>query len=467
MALDFTTDPGGLFPRIGRILHVAYLLTPYEASLPGAFNAIDAQYQSTLQDVGGAVATQADSMVRVASGVMGFASTAAQNTILEMVQADVPSQARSFPSAMAEVIRQMKLQTKTVQANVIGTSQVVLTGSVGTGILVVSTKRGDGLVQENTIAEVLRVVCTADSYTGGATVGQEQFSLTGAGALAGTWDYDFPSGSGASGAVRAVASDQDGNSTTNLLTNGDFESWSGTSPGPTATLDNWALDGSSAWGTDIQQNAVNPQTGSYCVEFLPGTGVNSILYQVFGDATVGTQPVPSGLYSYAVIIWMRRVGSVSAGVLTIELTDDTGTVLADAQAVNNSSAITCSGLTTSYVAHTAVFRVNATPPSEIRYRFRMSTALVGGSVLIDNACYAGLNAMYAGGPGYALFSGATPFVGGDGWNVTNTNDQGGVSYLGTFQTGFQRLFGMTTLTQGGFLLPSSGSPNIANTLISS
>jgi len=300
MAIDFTTNPGGMYPRIGRILKVAYLLSPYESSLPPAFLAVFGQYLSSLQPVGGAVEVQADGAVRIASGVMGFATQAAQDTVQGMVLADQPSQSSTLQSSMAEVIRQMKAGSYYVTPNVITATQTALSGSIGNGVLVISTKRGDGLVNENSVAETLRLVCTADSYTGNATVGQEQFGLTGSPATAGTWDYDYPTGSGASVSTRAISSAQDGNSNGNLLTNGDFESWSGTTPGPTATLDNWTLGGTSAWGTDLRQNATNPNGGTYCLQLIPGTGVNTQLYQVFGDSTLGTQPVPDGLASYTV-----------------------------------------------------------------------------------------------------------------------------------------------------------------------
>lgn len=462
MAIDLVSDPGGLFPRIGRILHVAYLLTPYEAALPAAFVDIFDQYLATLQPVGGAVEVSANNQVRAASGVMSFAPQAAQNTITGMVLADQPSQARSFQAAMNEVIRQMTAQSKTVLANTITITPAQLTTPtfVGTGVLVTSTKRGDGLVQENSVAETLRLVCTADSYTGGRTAGQELFGLTGAAQTAGVWDYDYPTGSGANAQVTAISAEINGNSNSNTLTNGDFSDWS---DDPAPELDNWTLE-TGTWGTDIQQDDTNPLGDrEFCVEFLPGTGVNTKLYQAFGDASAGTPVTPDGLRSYAVNVWLRRVGSVSGGVLTVELVDDSGTVLNDEQGVANSFTVTCSSLTTAYVAYNQVFRLNNTPPTAIWLRFRMSTALTGGSVLMADAAYPPLTAMYAGGPAFCVFSNAAvPFVSGDAWNIAVTNNQGGASYLGTFQTGFDRLFGMKQL---GLLLPSSATPNINNTLI--
>lgn len=460
MAINFTTGAESAFSRIGRILHLAYSLRPYQAALPAQFIDINNGYTTTLLPVGGQVSVQADSLVRVSSGVMSFASSAAWNVVVGMVLADVPSQGRSQQAAMNEFIRQMKLQSKTVQANTIALSQAALSGSVGSGVLVLSPKRGDGLVNENIIAEVGQLTCTADAYTGGATQGQETFALSGSPNVAGVWDYDWPTGSNAGAQANAVSAADDGNTAGNLLTNGDFQSWS-TDPAP--QLQNWVL-GVGTWGTSIQRNSTNPllSTESYAVQFNAGATLNA-LYQVFND-TAGTPVTPIGLASYQVNFWLRKLsGTITGGVLTVELVDGSGTVTNDAQGTANSFTVTLSTLTTSYVAYNATFRLNGTPPTAVWLRFRITTALAGAAFLLADACYAAAQTAYTGGYGWNVFSGATPFVGGDGWQITSTNNQGGASYLGTFQTGFQRLFSMTQL---GLLLPSSGSPNVANTLIS-
>ena len=459
MAIDFTTDPGGLFPRIGKILKIANLLTPYEASLVTPFDEIDEQYQATLLAIGGAVSTAADSLTRTASGVMSFASQAAENTVIQMVRDDQPSQSRSLKAAMLEVVRQMIAQSVTVEANVIGTLATPLAGSVGSGVLLTSTKRGDGLVQENSIDETLRLVCTADSYTGGAVVGQETFGLSGAPITYNSvWDYDYPTGSGASLQTRAISASQDGATSGNLLTNGDLESWTSDA---TPELENWTT--ADTWGTDLQQNSTNQLQGSFCLQFLPGTAANTTIYQEFGNATTGTSPTPSGVYSYGVNLWLRKVsGTITAGELRVALVDDAGNVLNDEQGVANSFTVDLTAITTSYAAVNAVFRLNNTPPDTIRLQLRLTTALTGASFVVDDICMAPMTAMYTGGPSFAVFSGATPFVGGDGFAIRFTNNHGGASNLATFQTGFARLFPMA---QMGILLPSDTPGTVPNTLI--
>lgn len=461
MAIDFVSNPGGFFPRVGRILHAAYLADVYEATLPAMWLSLEAQFLATLQPVVAPPTLQADGLTRVASGIMAFAPSMAADLITQTVLADQPSQAGTPYSCMAEVIRQMIAQGKTVQVNTITLTAAALTGNVGTGVLVTSTKGGNGLVRENIVAEVGRVVCVTDSYSGAVTAGQEQFSLIGAPILGGVWDYDYPTGSGAITATTAISADQDASTTGNLLTNSNFEAW--TTAVPADTLDNWVLV-TGTWGTDIRKYSASPFRGTFAVELVAGTGVNTSIHQTFGDEDLGTAVSPSALSSYGHNLWLKRLGVVSAGVLTIELVDSSGTVVNDAQGVANSTTITLTALTTSYVAYNVVFRLPANPPTVLWLRYRVSTALTGANAVIDDAAFAPLIGGYIGGYGYAQFSGLTPFVAGDGWSITTTNNQGGASNLATFQTGFDRLYDMKSM---GLLLPSSGSPNLANTLISS
>jgi len=464
MALTWT-GVGGLFTRIGRILKIGYDLTQYQKTLPAQYDDINDQFLADLQFIGGGVTTQANGLVRASSGEMAFASNTASQVVIEMVQQDQGSQSISLQVAMQEVIRQMIVASQTVKAATVTTVASTLTGFVGNGVVVLSTKRGDGLIQENIIPETLRLACIADSYTGNTTRGQEQFNLGGEPITYNTvWDYDYPSGSAASTQVAAISSATDGNGQTNILTNGDFEVWTPTTPdAPTNTLDNWTLASPAAWGTDIEQNTTNPNQGTYCVQFLPGTGVNTTLYQVFNDPVTGTLTTPAGLTSYAVNLWLRKLsGTISAGVLQVALTDGSGTVLNDAQGVANSFTVTLSTLGTVYTAYNGVFRLNATPPSTIWLRLRLTTPLVGASFLADDICMAPLTAMYAGGPGFAVFSGATSFVQKDAWNIVDANDYGTATDLGSFQIGFERLFSLSSM---GLLLPSSGSPTISDALI--
>lgn len=420
------------------------------------FGEIAAQYASTLKDKYGQLAQAQTGLLRSQSTIISNVQTLALQTIRDMVEADQPAAARSDLDALNEVIRQMT-GAQTVQACTVGVTIAALGSPTGTGTQVYSTKRGDGLVQENMFAEVGRLVCLADSYSGGATAGREPFRYVGESNLgAGQFDYDWPQGSDANTGLTAVSADEDASAGGNLLRNGDSESWTGGTP----ALDYWNVSGG-AWGTDLAQNTSSPFRGSYDVKWIAGTGATPILSQTTNIST-GTTAQLKPLTSYAVNCWMKRSGVVTAGVMTFDLHDGTN-VINDQQGNANSFTQTLSALTTSYAAVNGTFRLPAVLPSTIKLRRRISTALTGANVLMDDICLTPLTAAYTGGPGLAVFSGVTPFVKGDTWTVTGTNNRGGASYLATFQALFDRLFGMRG---SNLLLPSSGSPSILDSLIS-
>jgi hypothetical protein len=452
-AIDFDE----LFDRLGKIGHIPYALAAAQAAVPADLDALFAEYEGTGDsDLIGSLLTAQDglpaSVVSIASSISGLAAA----TLVRMVQASVPS-IRSVGSSLLELIRQMGVGAESVDQCTVSVSAAALTTNTGAGTVVLSTKRGDGLVQENMVAEVLRLVCSADSYTGGATVGRESFQLAGPPNTVGLWNYNYPTGSGAVTSTTAVSADQDGVASGNLTTNGDVEDWTDDA---TPELERWTMSGT--WGTDMARSGT-AYRGSYSLALKAGTTAN--IYQQFGDGADGTAPVPTPLYSYAVCFRARALaGTVSGGVLTVELVDDTGTVVNDEQGTANSFTLTLSTLSTSWSAVTGVFRVPNIPPDVLRLRLRVSTALAGDDVLLDDVCASQLRAAYPGGFGFAVFSSAVPYLKGDGYDLTATNNRSGENYLGTFQALFDRLFGMRGLN---LLLPSSGTPTQPDTKITS
>jgi hypothetical protein len=463
MSIDFVSNPNGLFPRMGKLGKLLYKVNGNQSDLATVFGEIAAQYTTGLLDVAGQLEISQTGLIRNQPGIVSAIQQSAVATIIGMVEADAPAAARSLSDALIEVRRQMLAGSVTVKACTVAAAVAALGTPTGTGVIVASTKRGDGLVQENLFAEVGRIVCTADSYSGGQTAGREQFRYVGESSQSGgVFDYDWPAGSDAQTALTAVSADDFANTTGNLLSNGNFETWSSDAT-PTLNGQSWATTGTA--GTDWKRDS-GAFRGSYALRLVAGTGILSSFAQTFHDTSdnFGTGAALTPNTSYAVNLWMKQGGSVTGGVLTVELIDGSGTVINDQQGSANSFTKSLSGLTTSYAAVSGVFRVPAVPPATVKLRFRVSTALTGADVFIDDFCVTPLTAVYTGGPGVAVFSGATPFVTGDTWTLTQTNDRGGSTYSATFQALFDRFFSARSL---GLLLPSSGSPSIADSLISS
>lgn len=457
MAIDFTE----LFTRQGRVAGFGYAINGVQALFPDMLSGVWERFENTADlPLIGPFTPNETQMTTTVMTPMASLSGLSRSTLLKMVADGSPTALGNSPQqALTELILRMRENSLTVKACNPSVTPTVLATNLGNGVLVKATKRGDGLVNENIVAELLRLGCSADSYTGGATEGQEQFVIQGAPLTTGPFDHNWPNGSGAQQSLNAVSADQDASSSGNLLTNGDCEDWSGS---PLA-MDNWAITGGT-WGTDVLRGT-NPNRGTYAMEFVNNTGTTEVVYQEFNIAT-GTTPALVPLTNYFVNFFAKKVsGTITGGILNVALVDSAGTTINDEQGIANSFNVICSTLTTSYVAKNEQFRIPEVLPADgiVRLRFRMATALTGARFTIDDICFKSGVFAYPGGFPFAVFSGATPFAQNDGWNIQTANDQGGGSYGASFQTYFDRVFNMRGLN---YLLPSSATPTYPNSLIS-
>lgn len=409
---------------------------------------------------------------------MSQAPSLSSDTITAMVADDNPIRGKNFNSAIIEFIRQMKVNNVTVAKCNVTASYSSQPGIVGNGIVIATTKRGDGLVQENLVAETALLICTQDSYSGGAVAGQEQFNFIGVQNNANPWDWDWPQGSSANQFVNAISASQYANAQGNLLTNGDFENWNPTSP---LTLQNWILNAGS-YGTDIIQSQT-PFTGIYSVQINP-TGNTVQLLQPFGSSS-GTPASLTYLTSYAANLWIRAAGplvgspiggllltltqgfpAITGGTVTVQFLDQGVAVTSDAQGVPNSytfnlNQISGDGMYVAIGNSQSVFRTPYVLPNTTQLSITVS-GLTGGAICIDSVAVVQITSAYPGGVGVAIFSGNTNFEINDSYNVVSTNDRAGSIYCATFQAEFDRNFNMRQL---GLLLPSSSSPTIPDSLI--
>lgn len=173
----------------------------------------------------------------------------------------------------------------------------------------------------------------------------------------------------------------------------------------------------------------------------------------------------SPLSQYAFNLWMLADVVPAAGVITVDLVDGiAGTVINDEQGTANSFTITCSTLTTSFVAKNGVFRMPRIMPPLVYLRIRISTAVSSGtSIFFDHASLVEMAELYKGGPSAAIFSGKSSFYAGDVqvnpdyFTITTANDR-----AGSFQEWFNRNFDMVGK---GLLLPSASSGTISDSLI--
>jgi hypothetical protein len=416
--------------------------------------------------------------------------TRARNTLLAMYALDQQAGNPNAPlaqltagftlaQALQTLVSQMKAAAATVQAATVTAGALTAVGTpVGNPTAVVSLKNGQGAALQLCFPETLRVVVTSDAQSGGATLGNEPYSVAGQAAVADALSHLWPGGSGVNTSGNLVDGSKD-NSAGNMLQNSSFLTFS------TANYpDNW-LVGSGAAGTQILN-------GTTAVTYLPGNGSLQFVgnataagvAQAFGvtpstAAGVGGTPAvlkPDTVYHYSVP-YKLSLASPAAGVLEAALTDGSawpGAVLADDAAVNNlkTQALTAIADTNWHVL-SGDFRTPAVLPTTTpvaRLRVQLSTALsVGTSVYLAQPVFtapAGPSdgALYAGGPFLTLHRGPNRVIAGltpDSWTLAVGNSYS-TSGGGLLQQYFERIFGLRNLK---LQLGASGSPTLADTLI--
>jgi len=308
--------------------------------------------------------------------------------------------------------------------------------NTGSGVIVTSVLDGRGRSQENVLAEDIVVTCTESSSSGA-----EQFEAAGELVAPGKLDFLWPAGSGTNQTLSTVAADG-----SNLLTNGDFETFTVTN-----TPTSWTLDTGAATADFLEENS----------EILRGT--SSLEIDGDGSTLAAISQTLAGLTSrtpYAFNLWAKIDVTPAAGVLVVDLYDGSAVINDDAGNANSLTIpLTTHGLY--WVPHYAVFRLPEPIPDTVTLRIRLSTALSNtSSVFIDEACFVEATQLYAGsGPYVAIFAGADDFALEDEFLVQVVNAR-----AGALQEMCDQFF---DTAEAGLLIPSAtgAAETIADSLI--
>jgi len=376
-----------------------------------------------------------------------YLQSLAESTTIAMVNDDVPLASQDLISALTILISQISGASASFQRPTVSTSISAFSVNHGNGVLVASLLDPvNGLQRDNVFAEVLTVTCSNDSQQSSAVLNAEPFAVAGVLPQSDPLSFLWPAGSGASQTVNAVDATTQAN---NFLANGGLSSFS-----PANTPVNWTIVTGSA-GTTILQSSVGNGflSGVACLEMASdGSTLICIKQQV--------SLLPET--TYAINAFVKVDASASAGTLVIQLVDgssSTGAVINDQAGNANSISIAHGSITTSYQALNGYFRTPRVLPSTgVFLEIQQSVAFTSGkNVYVANVALAEPTELYQGGPFAAIFSGNTPFIIGDGWNLTVANNYGGA-----FCLLFERLFAMR---ENGLILPTSGSPTISDSLV--
>ncbi len=457
--LSFASATGNLFNRLGKAGLIIKAVTAYQASqypnMASSSSGIVGQLNSEpdLQAVFGG------SYLGYLTGVEGAsrqAQSLAQSVLNRMIYRDNPQPGQTLTSGsnkvnLKELIRQMKAAGATVLAMTItATPQFGSYAGVGNGTVVTSVKRPfDGLVLENSFSENLLLTCIQDSYTGGATAGNENFTLKGQGQVTDPFAFNWPNGSGGSTSLRAI----DGSASLgsgNLLSNSDFETWSAGLP----------VGWSAPAGASLFTQGATVYTGSSSLQ-ITGDGSTQGVNNNCLQQQVSLFPWSQ----YSTNLFLRRDGSVPAsGNLTVDLADQNGNQIRDANGVINAFNIDLTGLNTNFAPYNIAFRTPQILPTSIFYRAYLNTFLTTGrAVFVDKASFGSMTQAYTSGPYVAVHAGSIPFQLNDFFVVLVVNSRGAGGTLSTFQTLMAQVF-PEIITQE-FLIPSAASPSISDSLI--
>ena len=354
----------------------------------------------------------------------------------------------------------------------------VPTTNVGTGFVIASViDPVDGLATYYAYSEVIRLECTADSYSGTATAGRETFSVSGE-TQVGLRDYNWPKGSGAATTLTVVDT-----ATDVCLTDGGLENWNGSTNVPTS----WSLVGGTVAGTHLHKETSTSGSGAIYTD----GGAAAAKFSGDGTAVVGLsqtldQTVIKSSTNYAISFWYKTTSATYTAKLRVALVNSSGTVVTDNHPVTPASQDSTSAGATyqvtggsytvsgggidetalgaangAWARATVVLRTPRNLPTGLALEFRFPTGDVldsGKSVYLDHVIMSEMEQAYDGGPYLAVHSGATDFALRDAFTLTVANDKTTTNFVRCLDRTF-------ALAREGIRLTVTGTTALADSKI--
>lgn len=466
MAISFANFVGSLMNALGRCAGVVKNLRSYQTTQKTAMSVNLVAELAAEPDVQAVTGSGYIGALSSSGGSVGpLMQSQAAAIVNRIVYRDNPRLGQSLTSSntlasLQEIIRQMKAQNVSVLACTVTATGTAFQGA-GDGVINASTVRPyDGLTLENAFSENLNVFCTSDSYSGGATAGNESFTVFGTGSQSDVFAFDWPLGSDAQTSVQAINGSAD-NAQGNALTNSGWDSWTDGVP------DNWEVVVGDT--TSVSEITGFTFTGGSSLKLL-GNGGSELtkIRQKFGDGTLGTAGTLEEASQHSLCLWMAlgQVNPPGAGIMRIALVDGAGVVVKDEAGNDNATSINLTtALTQDFAPFKTTFRTPLDMPDELYLQIELTEALEDGYVvLLDQLGLGPMVQLYVSGPFMAIHSGAEPFELNDYAQLQVTNSRGAGGTLDTWQTAFARLF-FSDVMNNELLLPSSATPTISDALI--
>lgn len=354
---------------------------------------------------------------------------AAERVLIDSVHEDTELPQKTVDAALRELITQMNTASASVDGTTVSASVAAASGNSGNGTIIIATADELGYTFANLRAEVITFECIGDQQSTGKS-GGELWRVTGEQA-AGNMERSWPDGSGINTTIFGSSGQVDDGRRVgeNLLSNSRFDSVSANVPSK------WSLTTGTA-GTTIQEEATNVNRGAKAIK-LVGTTQTALTQTLNSTASTGTLGRLAARVRYALALWARD-GSVAptAGVFRLAIKDGSNNIIN-----SSTAAITQSlpSLSSSYAATTGSFASPALLPSGLKAVAELSTAMGGATeeLIVDELLCCPMFKLGPGGPYAVVLGGSTPFVVGDKFTVTITNNN-----EGEFVRHFDRFFDM-------------------------
>ena len=449
MAINYTD----LFTRLGKVIGMlrdsnSKCNTIAQSDLDAVLAEYTAEpaWAQSLSDQRTAFATA------LAPSVVTACKATGATTLVEQVNDEGgPISPKTQARAMEVLITAMGDDSESVEASTVSATITAGGSNTGTGAAAVTVvyTSSPSTTRQNVYDEDIILTCVKDSSSGLNYSGAEVWNYAGQ-APALEWQSEWPLGSGCVGSFQtcsATVFQATVGPNKTLLLNGGFEE---------AFVSTVPLYWESVTGSALMSSTPTSARGDKAL-LVTGNGATQYkLRQKLGQSSAGVGLSPGLLQPntfYRVGAWLRRGAAATAGVIRISLQDGSGTVL-------DSVSVNCTSLTTSYAFYGFTYLTGDAIAANTAFVIESTTAVPNTeTVYQDELVCCQMVEAYPSGPCFCVLAGPTNYAVNDTWTLAASNDRAGL-----FQQEFSRMF--ATIMQDRLQLPYSGSPTIADSLIS-
>lgn len=443
MAINYAN----LFANIGELIEGVNTLNGVYTDIDGIVSEVEASFQGTaLDDKLGALYTYRDTwksnILSAINNLKTLCTTVLTDrvTMLEELQLGDTSDVNTV---LAELIARMVADSESIDVSTVTIGSVTTTkvnsnaGSLLTSAVLdgynAPTYNGyanpsyNGVTSQISLtSDDMLIRCTTDSEQGAVTEGSEVWSWNGNPAQSDPFNWQS-SGSGSGPSITTLNS-------YSYITNREFDDFTANVP------DDWTIVLGTA-GTHIDDDTSGMMLGTACL-MLTGDGS---LATIQLKQTMASYPKPKQRCCLAV--WVKGTSGTLAGTLTIKFTGTGYTASSSEKIEMDATALSAA---TSWTLKHFFINLPAQIPDDFAIDISVTGTLTNAKIVrIDRMAFGPV--VYNNGICAAVMAGSEPFLKGDKFTFTVTNDDTGA---------FQKFFRDAYKVQ----LPTSGSPTRADSL---